>query len=99
MTKKITLMIVIMIVFLVNYNNIYNFFLSYKSLDINKLLNIKNSNKIVHQDNYINYFNKNGGIVIDNILSDNDCDELNKIISSKEKKLKETRNISYLKKI
>tara|TARA_B100001287_G_scaffold276399_1_gene287078 strand:+ start:81 stop:1052 length:972 start_codon:yes stop_codon:yes gene_type:complete len=91
MTKKITLMIVIMIVFLVNYNNIYNFFLSYKSLDINKLLNIKNSNKIVHQDNYINYFNKNGGIVIDNILSDNDCDELNKIISSKEKKLKETR--------
>ena len=89
MTKL--LFILIIIAFILNYSEIYNFFLSYKSLDINELLNIKDNNKIVPQNKFINYFNKNGVIVLDNILSDNDCDELNKIISSKEKILKETR--------
>ena len=88
---KLLFILIIMIVFILNYNEIYNFFISYKSLDINELLNIKHNNKIVSQNKFINYFNKNGVIVLDNILSENDCDELNKIISSKEKKLKETR--------
>ena len=94
MTKKVILVLIlvsIIIIFLVNYKKISNFCLSYKSLDINELLNIKN-NKVIPQNKFINYFNKNGAIVLDNILSDSDCDELNKLISSKEQTLKQTRN-------